>query len=99
MLCRCLAVYVAGWLRDGRLPRNSATPAVGAQSFYEVGCWHVSLGQQGKLLNIDPNGDLCQGRLFSGQTLATPTGCLVRLFRDAELRPRPNGVDDASCHA
>lgn len=64
MLCRCLAVYVVGWLRDGRLPRNSATPAAGAQSFYEVGCWHVPLGQQGKLLNIDPNGDLCQGCIF-----------------------------------
>ena len=55
MLCRCLAVYVAGWSRDGRLPRNSATLAAGAQSFYEVGCWRVSLVQQGKLPNIDPN--------------------------------------------
>lgn len=64
MVCRCLAAYAAGWSRGGRLPRNSATPAAGAQSFYEVGCWHVSLGQQGKMLNVDPNGDFCQGRLF-----------------------------------
>jgi len=44
MLCRCLFVYVAGWLRNGHLPRNSATPAAGAQSFYEDRCWPVSLG-------------------------------------------------------
>ncbi len=99
MLCCCLTVYLAGWLRGGRLSRNSATPAAGAQSFYEVGCWYVSLGRHGKLMNVDLHGIFVKSVFFSGQTLATPTGCLVRLFRVAQPRHRPNGVDDAPCHA